>query len=581
MGPESGADFTNETFDYNGEGGGKCFKWYKKGNFQQKLRVLCGLPANIRLDTPKQVCDRCTERHIVAALRATSDELETYPQARSSLSAWVGPQCYPQVCDRARFGANARSREDHQSEEMASSHKLMQDCWLRCGEPGCRKWRLVAPECLPALTDMAPVERGRTCWRSWLDDAPLRYDVCLRAHRAHALATNPECDLLVQQAADDARSAQVAVEFAPGDVGMHEVHFVDDASVVRGAGDAASEGSTETVGSADLGSHEGSGDEWGAVLRSLGGAGGGLAAADLAEQRKAEATELGSCSYAAGSAKSSRVLFRCDMVMCKREVEEDGDGLWRFMTCDDPCDFISIRDADWGRSDVWLRDDPIVLWPSDARCPPCAATEPAQRLQRFGVVLKGVVAGADTDVLETVHHSRASATRSGDRAATDSKVIVRVDADVTAGLEKINEVHYSFNKDTQYLDAVSRPTLLYQSATRSRVHIDREYVNRGKLPARVALVPVKLLQPRVAKYNVVLKEGPLRAVHAKQTMMTRMVLFTCNECAERFPAFHPAYDPRDVPKLDVELLRRGKDGVAACNTEVAKWDEFPPLEQSC
>ena len=56
-----------------------------------------------------------------------------------------------------------------------------------------------------------------------------------------------------------------------------------------------------------------------------------------------------------------------------------------------------------------------------------------------------------------------------------------------------------------------------------------------------------------------------------------MVLLTRNTCRERSPAFHPAYEPRADLKL--ELLRRGSGGVAACNVEVAEWDDLPPLKQ--
>ena len=92
------------------------------------------------------------------------------------------------------------------------------------------------------------------------------------------------------------------------------------------------------------------------------------------------------------------------------------------------------------------------------------------------------------------------------------------------------------------------------------------------------LVPVKRVPLRVAKFDVVLKESALAAVHAKRTMLTRMVLFTCNTCRERFPTFHPAYMPPSW--LNMHLLRQGRDGLARCNVEVASWDA-PPLFSYC
>jgi hypothetical protein len=101
-------------------------------------------------------------------------------------------------------------------------------------------------------------------------------------------------------------------------------------------------------------------------------------------------------------------------------------------------------------------------------------------------------------------------------------------------------------------------------------------VKSKQLRERVVMLPLKALPLRVAKFDLVLREKLLLAVRAKHTMLTRMVLFTCNTCRERFPAFHPAYEPPEDLKL--ELLKRGADGVAACNVEVAEWDELPPLE---
>ena len=73
-----------------------------------------------------------------------------------------------------------------------------------------------------------------------------------------------------------------------------------------------------------------------------------------------------------------------------------------------------------------------------------------------------------------------------------------------------------------------------------------------------------------------LREALLRAVQAMHAILTNMVLFSCNDCKERFPAFHPAYMPPAAIAKEMEVLRPQRDGLAACSTEVAKWDEFPP-----
>ena len=83
---------------------------------------------------------------------------------------------------------------------------------------------------------------------------------------------------------------------------------------------------------------------------------------------------------------------------------------------------------------------------------------------------------------------------------------------------------------------------------------------------------------RVAKYDVNMRDAPLRAVQAMHTLFSRMVVFTCNDCKERFPTFHPAYVPPPAIAKKMEILKHGKDGVAVCSVEVATWDELPPVD---
>ena len=82
----------------------------------------------------------------------------------------------------------------------------------------------------------------------------------------------------------------------------------------------------------------------------------------------------------------------------------------------------------------------------------------------------------------------------------------------------------------------------------------------------------------VAKYDVRLRESALLSVQAMHTILSRMVLFECRECKERFPTFHPAYAPPRALAKEFEKSTRGRDGVAACNVEVSVWDELPALD---
>ena len=106
----------------------------------------------------------------------------------------------------------------------------------------------------------------------------------------------------------------------------------------------------------------------------------------------------------------------------------------------------------------------------------------------------------------------------------------------------------------------------------------RRLLDVGAVEPAYAAVPLKKVPVRVAKYDVQLREAALRATQAMHAMLSHMVLFTCNDCRERFPTFHPAYEPPALVAQEMEMLKRGKDGVAACSLEVSRWDELPPFK---
>ena len=82
------------------------------------------------------------------------------------------------------------------------------------------------------------------------------------------------------------------------------------------------------------------------------------------------------------------------------------------------------------------------------------------------------------------------------------------------------------------------------------------------------------------KYDVSLREASLRAVQAMHTILTRMVLFHCNVCMERFPTFHPAYAPPPSIAAKMETLKRGSNGLAACSIDVHSWEEASPFVET-
>ena len=118
---------------------------------------------------------------------------------------------------------------------------------------------------------------------------------------------------------------------------------------------------------------------------------------------------------------------------------------------------------------------------------------------------------------------------------------------------------------------------VFDSRSRGKRLDHRPAVKSGILPSELQQVPVKKIPVRVAKYDVNLRESSLRAAQAMHTILSRMLLFVCNDCNERFPTFHPAYAPPPAIAKDMEILKAARSGVAACNVCVAAWDEFPAL----
>ena len=70
---------------------------------------------------------------------------------------------------------------------------------------------------------------------------------------------------------------------------------------------------------------------------------------------------------------------------------------------------------------------------------------------------------------------------------------------------------------------------------------------------------------RTAKIHVAFRQEPLEAMQAMQDIMCHLVLFECNECRIRFPAFHPDF----TPEFDLQCTKQ-------CRNAVASWEGDPP-----
>ena len=101
-----------------------------------------------------------------------------------ALGTNLGPQCYPQVRDEARYRANKPKvivGADEPPTLPAAREQLC--CWLQCDD--CRRWRLVERKSFPSV-DPAGFARAAgdsddhaasVSWAEWFDKAPARFDV--------------------------------------------------------------------------------------------------------------------------------------------------------------------------------------------------------------------------------------------------------------------------------------------------------------------------------------------------------------------------------------------------------------------
>ena len=149
--------------------------WYVKSVFLRHLALM-----EVELAT-------CSERQCMKALRATSSELERHPYEYGPLAAHAGPQCFPQLQDKARVDANQKSsgqKEDDNVEGEDADVEQLRGCWFRCDR--CRKWRVVERECATAWRVdyfRGENETNRGTWKEWLSRAGARYEAFQRERR--------------------------------------------------------------------------------------------------------------------------------------------------------------------------------------------------------------------------------------------------------------------------------------------------------------------------------------------------------------------------------------------------------------
>ena len=165
---EEWVDNDKETLrNYNGEGGGRFFKWYSRNVFE---RCIQESQANDSSTSFRR--ETWTERQVMEALTKTSLRLRLQKEMLPKLRAFEGPQCIAHiVCCRSppcnndpkkwrhsgdscanckRFHANDASFMSARCESRTQGDSAEGDTWFQCDV--CRKSRYVSNESRDALT---------------------------------------------------------------------------------------------------------------------------------------------------------------------------------------------------------------------------------------------------------------------------------------------------------------------------------------------------------------------------------------------------------------------------------------------
>jgi hypothetical protein len=375
LGPRSAGDREASFEDYNGEDGGRVFKWYVRAYFEAEIA---------RLGAGR---DTMTEAQCMRALRATSVFLRQLPEVQKSLKEYAGPQCYPQLEERGRW----RGNQQHDPEltrggavpESGNELDDFRACWMCCDS--CSRWRFVRKECLPALCNkdfQARLGSGpRVNWREWLSGAGDRYNAFLaRRDGGGGQVSN-----------GDGRAIEVAGEACGDNDAALSEHVAkpvalcnqDDVGRLESEGECAG-GDVEDC----LESESSSGDNDDEVkahvaegFRNIGSYSGGYTEKDKQDARKAElgenrlrgswmvrsgAKRRKTAAGCVGSEAQRRIKFECRML--QRWENEAGQCRWSTMSCDVEDDFDLLRSLSWPM-EAFCEQTRVVLLHADARTP--------------------------------------------------------------------------------------------------------------------------------------------------------------------------------------------------------------------
>ena len=236
--------------------------------------------------------------------------------------------------------------------------------------------------------------------------------------------------------------------------------------------------------------------------------------------------------------------------MLQKSINLDGKPIWRDGVCDDEDDFHVLLHAGWSLEEVQCGEPALLLPVGDS----IVWEEPSDMDLR----------NSDGSVRTPLLGDVAFAGMGWGGAGPDGGARVEVPK------MKVN-VQRRGRKIELHLDlscprvGVGKVMERASSTQAGQFSVSRKHGQTDGCFREYRIVPLRLLDRRVLKYAVRLREQSLRAAEAMHMVLSRQVRFDCKVCAERFAAFHPAYEPPQQISEALEVLRRGRSGVASCS----------------
>jgi hypothetical protein len=345
MGPASSAQRETAVENYNGDGGGRVFKWYHQAYM---LHELAGLGVSVKT---------ATEAQVMKCLRSVSWRLRFQPAVSKQLEEYGGPQCFPQFFERERWRAGQRKRPTICGEDGESVAERFKQCWRKCDK--CEKLRVVREDCLDALSEDAfkrqRGDRSEVDWRQWMQTAKERYGAFLAKQ-----GLKPKKRVKCSEQVGIGLQAGL-VEFEDEEPALQEFRGDDDTECEDDEPSRDFEGADDNADIADDEAEnditDSSEEDWEEILRTFGSHAGPWTDADKAEQAIAESSE---------QALEVHILFECRML---QRLEGAGDEQrWVTMTCQDEDDFKTLKQKVWP-VEAFRENASVVLWKSDANAP--------------------------------------------------------------------------------------------------------------------------------------------------------------------------------------------------------------------